>query len=105
MNYTYQKKPVAIEAFRMTAERSMDNSEWPTWLHKAWNNAGGEGCLWIDRDAKDRRFMIGTDEGTLRVVWGDWIIRGVKGEIYPCRNDIFEMTYEAVESEGLPEDA
>ena len=38
-------------------------------------------------------------EGPLRVSNGDWIIKGVKGEFYPCRPDIFEATYEAVEEE------
>jgi hypothetical protein len=36
-------------------------------------------------------------EGIHRVSWGDWIIRGVKGELYPCKPDIFEATYEAAE--------
>ena len=40
---------------------------------------------------------IPTLEGTMRCGPGDWIIRGVKGEIYPCKPDIFEATYEAVE--------
>ena len=99
MNYTYRKKPVEIEAFRMTAERGMDNQDWPTWLHQAWelgDSKGGKGGLWIARGMPDRSFLIGTDEGTLKLAWGDWIIRGVKGEIYPCRNDIFEMTYDEV---------
>jgi hypothetical protein len=42
---------------------------------------------------------IATAEGTMRVSPGDWIIRGVKGEFYPCKPDIFEATYEP---EGAP---
>ena len=38
--------------------------------------------------------LIKTPEGTMRADPGDWIIRGVKGEIYPCKPDIFEATYE-----------
>jgi hypothetical protein len=38
--------------------------------------------------------IISTLEGTLVASNGDWIIRGVKGELYPCRDDIFKMTYE-----------
>ncbi|MFW6030985.1 MAG: hypothetical protein ACOC9T_00210 [Myxococcota bacterium] len=53
----------------------------------------------IDYD-DDGALLIHTFEGTLRADWGDWIIRGVKGEIYPCRPDIFEATYELVEDEG-----
>lgn len=40
---------------------------------------------------------IETIEGTMRVNPGDWIIRGVKGEFYPCRPDIFDATYEPVD--------
>lgn len=42
-------------------------------------------------------FMIKTLEGPLKVSNGDWIITGVKGERYPCKPDIFEATYEAVD--------
>lgn len=38
--------------------------------------------------------MSETLEGTMRVSLGDWIIRGVQGEFYPCKPDIFEATYE-----------
>ncbi|MFD8516596.1 hypothetical protein ACFV27_37330 [Streptomyces antimycoticus] len=41
---------------------------------------------------------IHTLEGTMRADLGDWIIRGVKGEFYPCKPDIFAATYEPVES-------
>lgn len=43
--------------------------------------------------------LIDTLEGTMKAMPGDWIITGVKGEKYPCKPDIFEQTYEAVESE------
>ena len=93
----YRKKPVVIEAFQMTRERRMDNKDWPDWLHKAWNG---------DRDAKGTLQRIALDvplpdlleivtlEGNHQVTWGDWIIRGVKGELYACKPDIFAMTYE-----------
>ena len=42
-------------------------------------------------------FWINTLEGDMMVVPGDWIITGVKGEHYPCKPDIFEMTYEVAE--------
>ena len=41
--------------------------------------------------------FIRTLEGTMRADMGDWIIRGVKGELYPCKPDIFEATYESAE--------
>ncbi len=40
---------------------------------------------------------IHTLEGVIAVSYGDWVIRGVKGEHYPCRDDIFKLTYEPVE--------
>ena len=46
-------------------------------------------------DGKLLNWRIGTLEGPHEVTPGDWIIRGVKGEFYPCKPDIFEMTYEA----------
>ncbi len=94
----YRKKPIVIEAFQMKRSRRHDNSEWPEWLHRAWNMDGGEGSLTIDSDDPDRtRLVIGTLEGVYRVQWNDWIIQGIKGELYPCKPDIFEATYEPVE--------
>lgn len=90
----YRKKPVVIEAFQMTEERRYDNSEWPHWLHMAWNTEG-EGSLYCVDSGKD--LFIGTLEGVHAVSWGDFIIQGVSGEIYPCKPDIFEKTYEKVE--------
>ena len=45
-------------------------------------------------DALEDFFYIETLEGSIRVNSGDWIITGVMGEIYPCKNEIFQMTYE-----------
>jgi len=100
----YRKKPVVIEAFQMTKERRWDNSEWPNWLHEAWQKDPSEGAVWIDPDATmiaDGResadeLVCGTLEGVHRIDFGDWIIQGVQGELYPCKPDIFEATYEKV---------
>jgi hypothetical protein len=46
--------------------------------------------------AGNKTFWVPTWEGLLRASPGDWIIRGVKGELYPCKPDVFEATYEAV---------
>jgi hypothetical protein len=100
MNNQYRKKPVVIEAFQMTKERRMDNSEWPAWLNEAWyGNRDEPGTL---QRVSTRRSLpdileIVTLEGNHLVSWGDWIIRGVQGELYPCKPDIFAATYEAVE--------
>lgn len=98
MSGTYRKKPVCIQAFQMTRARRADNSEWPQWLHKAWNetwpNAGAVSCEDFPTSDGTDRLVIATLEGTHTVSWGDWIIQGVKGELYPCKPDIFEATYE-----------
>ena len=46
---------------------------------------------------------VHTLEGPLRVSYGDWIIRGVKGEFYPCKPDVFAMTYEPVDEPPTPQ--
>jgi hypothetical protein len=96
----YRKKPVVIEAFQMTSKRREDNGDWPNWLNRAWNEErGAEGSLYptvLLAANSDRTLSIGTLEGPQLVSWNDWIIRGVKGEIYPCKPDVFALTYEAV---------
>ena len=95
--YKFRKKPVIIEAFQMTKVRRWDNSEWPTWLHKAWNGEPGEGTVWIDPDDPERELLVcGTLEGVHRITWDDFIIKGVQDELYPCKPDIFEVTYDAI---------
>lgn len=97
----FRKKPVVIEAFQMTEARRNDNSDWPEWLHRAWQLSEPEpGALCINEgDLKRQRLFIVTLEGRLHVEWNDWIIQGVKGELYPCKPDIFDATYEPVENE------
>jgi hypothetical protein len=92
----FRKRPVIIEAFQMTKARGNDNNDWPAWLHKAWNTNHLEaGSLFI-KSHEPRQFAIQTLEGARDVTWGDFIIQGVKGELYPCKPDIFAATYEVV---------
>lgn len=85
MNATkYRKKPVVIEAWLVTDDPD-DNDALLEWL-------GDEAYLDDDDD-----IAIDTLEGTMTARTGDYIIRGVKGEFYPCKPDIFEATYEAVD--------
>jgi hypothetical protein len=85
----------------MTRETRESNADWPEWMHYAWNvEPGAEGSLYPlnypNSDGKDQ-LCIGTLEGIHAVSWGDYIIQGVNGEIYPCKPDIFEKTYDLVE--------
>lgn len=82
----YRKKPVVVDAFRWTG--GPDQTEDPEWIIeqiRAGNVAFVVGAM-----------IIKTLEGTMRAEAGDYIIRGIKGEIYPCKPDIFEATYEPV---------
>lgn len=96
----YRKKPVVIEAFQMTPERRGNNVDWPEWLHKAWNmdfsTPGSVSCEDFPFSRGADRLVIKTLEGVMSVDWNDWIIQGVNGELYPCKPDIFQKTYEAV---------
>lgn len=87
----YRKKPVVINAFQLTAERWDDNRDWPEWLNRAWNEG-----VFFPSNLPQRIPTIKTLEGIHVVTIGDFIIQGVKGELYPCKPDIFEQTYEPV---------
>lgn len=81
----FRKKPVVIEAIQWTGKNyekvMIFTAEMPS----------------IHKPVEGRTFVIPTLEGDMRADVGDWIIKGVKGEFYPCKPDIFEMTYEAAE--------
>ena len=51
----------------------------------------------IEAYQTEKEIEIETLEGIMKANTGDWIIRGVKGEVYPCKPDVFEMTYEKEE--------
>lgn len=106
----FRKKPVQIEAQQLvgSASDTMQVAEWVTsngypWLlGNALKPSGlapedgkpGDPGVYIDPDTGE--LIIRTLEGDMRASYGDWIIRGVKGEFYPCKPDIFEATYEPV---------
>lgn len=87
----YRKKPVVIEA------RQIDTMDYDDMCAiVAW--CGGRAIDWSDED--DFQVMaIDTPEGTMTAGPGDWIIRGVAGEFYPCKPDIFAATYEEATDE------
>lgn len=87
---TFRKKPVVIEAFQWTGNC---NDAFPKWL----TSAITYGDVWfICVAGADVLISIRTLEGVMTGKPGDWIIKGVKDELYPCREDIFTATYEPV---------
>ncbi len=85
----YRKKPVVIEAFKWTGCEHQEDD--PLWIIQAIDERG----VWFkSTGVGDPCMMIKTLEGDHRANVGDYIIQGVKGEIYPCKPDIFEATYE-----------
>jgi hypothetical protein len=82
----YRKKPVEIEAVQRTRSNHFQV--------KAWIEEGGGECTF----SSDHLGQLGirTLESTMWANLGDWIIRGVQGEFYPCKPDIFAATYEEV---------
>lgn len=86
----YRKRPVIIEAFQLVPD--VFPTFVPPWFGKAWRNGTVQA---VPNDTIT--FDIHTLEGVMRANEGDWIIQGVKGEIYPCKHEIFVATYEIVE--------
>lgn len=96
----YRKKPVVIEAFQYDGDLMNTKSEYyvPDWAVKAFK----EGIIYygsLKNDMPPCELFIKTLEGVHHASVGDYIIRGVQGELYPCKPDIFEQTYEEVENE------
>lgn len=92
----YKKKPVVIEAFQYDGDlKGKDGYYVPEWVVKAFEDGVIHfGSLRTDEPPCE--MFIDTLEGTHHVSVGDYIIRGVNGELYPCKPDIFEKTYERV---------
>ena len=89
----YRKKPVVIDAIQYWPAKESDIKNWldeldPTIIGKATD---------IIFDMPPGTLTIQTLEGNMIANPGDYIIRGVQGEFYPCKPDIFEATYEKVE--------
>lgn len=94
----YRKKPVVVEAIQWTGSN----------LEEIRNFVGSdlieEYVEFFDIKRTLNKMLvdiaIDTLEGTMRVDYGDYIIKGVQGEFYPCKPDIFEQTYEEVIEDG-----
>ncbi|QZA69098.1 hypothetical protein 010DV004_161 [Bacillus phage 010DV004] len=83
----YRKKPVEVEAFLFDVDPA------PDWFSK--RVASRE--IVVGYEGHSAFCLIPTLEGQMYGSAGDYIIKGIQGEIYPCRADIFEVTYEKVE--------
>lgn len=86
---TFRKLPVEVQAMRWMGESPDLLVEWvrscagPGHISSMWAGMGNE-------------VSILTLEGRMKVNPGDWVVRGVKGEFYPCKPEIFDLTYEEV---------
>ncbi len=84
----FKKKPVVIEAFQWIPDKGV----MPKWLLKALEIGQDKvGGAWYGRRLT---LKIYTLEGVMTAISGDWIIQGIDGELYPCKPDIFEKTYD-----------
>lgn len=90
------KKPIVIDATQFNREG--DHAA----VKRAYFTTDGK-CQWVEGDSAAinvfncrKGWYIPTLEGGHEVTPGDWIITGIKGEVYPCKPDIFEATYEPV---------
>ena len=83
----YKKKPVVINAFKYQPQQVGTLIKWLDSFddHKT------------DITVQKDHLIIHTLEGDMRADKGDWVIRGIQGEYYPCKPDIFEATYELAE--------
>lgn len=79
----FRKKPVVIEAVQFTGHNQFA-------VVAFCGGVSGRASI----HPRDDAMLIATLEGDMRADVGDWIIKGVKGEFYPCKPDIFAATYE-----------
>lgn len=79
----YRKKPVVIEAVQYLREENISSCI--------------DFCSEMCYEPIDNEYYIKTLEGNMKVSKGDYIIKGVNGEFYPCKPDIFEKTYDLLE--------
>ena len=88
----FRKKPVVIDAIQASYAMHYAANDWqslPDWLRSSYDH----GNILFAAD----HISIHTLEGDMRADPADWVIRGIKGELYPCKPDIFEATYEPAE--------
>ncbi|MCG7592434.1 hypothetical protein [Mycobacterium sp. PSTR-4-N] len=96
----FRKKPVEVEAMQWPRD---DETDYQSVVRRAalhqwvWDNGGKTYVRGGTGGLHDVHVVIETLEGDMRVAPGDWVIRGIAGEFYPCKADIFAATYTAVD--------
>jgi uncharacterized protein YeeX (DUF496 family) len=90
----YRKKPVVIEAVQLTIE-NVKNDNITNFLSDKFT-----GYINENKNLEEVVTYIDTLEDRMKVSTNDYIIKGVQGEFYPCKPDIFELTYEIVKDNG-----
>ena len=91
----YRKKPVVIEAFQLSYRMALGHEPAPSWFVDACDK--NEISVHVTEKILYSQYcIINTLEGKMAANSDDFIIRGVNGEIYPCKPDIFEKTYEHI---------
>lgn len=86
----YRKKPIVIEAFQVKFPTTLTCISLPEWLYQS--DKVHIYCL-----ENNSYIKISTFEGDMKAYENDWIIKGINGELYPCKADIFEKIYDRVE--------
>jgi hypothetical protein len=92
----YRKKPVVIDAMQLTTDTEVIANciEWVDDIDMSTSVIGRNAC--IRQVIEDGGLTIKTLEGNMKASFGDYIIKGVNGEFYPCKPDVFAKTYEPV---------
>lgn len=93
----FRKKPITVEAIQWTGDNLFEVTIF-TDVFPPDKDSMFAGRLWEQYEDRVKRkgLKIRTLEGVMLANIGDWIIKGIKGECYPCKPDIFESTYEKV---------
>jgi hypothetical protein len=95
----YRKRPIVVDAWQYLEGSAR---HWPNWVLELYEH----GRIVFGSDSRDIRSMclrIGTLEGGMNLLIGNWLVKGIKGEIYPVADDVFKATYDPVtEPETTP---
>lgn len=94
----YRKKPVEIDAIQFDGTEGSAQK-----IIQTFRNSGRAILYHARKASGDPKLSIPTLEGRMVANVGDWVIRGIEGEVYPCKPGIFEKTYEHVTNCNIPE--